>query len=93
MEDALSEERQYGDSIASLRRQLKLSDRTITEARRRYLNGNSDFLNVLREEFNLLLVQQDLITSEAKMLIARTRLYRALGGSWVERYVGEYGKR
>lgn len=87
VEDALVEEKQYDDSIASLKRQQELSDVTIREAQRRFMNGNSDFLNVLRSELNMLLVEQDLILSEEKMLLARVRLYKALGGSWMNRYV------
>jgi multidrug efflux system outer membrane protein len=93
VEDALAEEKQFGDSMESLNRQLELSDLTIREARRRYLNGNSDFLNVLREELNVMQVEQDLITAEEQMLSARIRLYRALGGSWMDRYVKEYSER
>lgn len=87
VEDALADEKQYRDSIASLNRQQELSDRTIREARSRYLNGSSNFLNVLREELNVLQVEQDLITTEEKMLAARVRLHKALGGSWMNRYV------
>ncbi len=86
VEDSLVDEKQYGDSIASLTRQQELSNRTIREARTRYLNGTSDLFNVLREELNMLQVEQDLITSEEKMLAARVRLYKALGGSWMDRY-------
>ncbi len=57
------------------------------EARRRYLNGKSDFMNVLREEFNILLVRQNIITAEEDMIIARINLYKALGGAWVDSYV------
>jgi len=93
LEDALAEEKQHRDSMESLNRQLELSNHTIREARRRYLNGSSDFLNVLREELNVIQVEQDLITTEQNMLSARIRLYRALGGSWMDRYVKEYGNR
>lgn len=87
VEDAIADEQQYDDSIASLKRQQELSDQTIREARNRYLNGGSDFINVLREELNVLQVQQDLITNEEKMLTARIRLYKALGGTWMDRYL------
>jgi len=83
-EDALSEEKAQRDALSSLNRQLDLSEQTIREARRRYLNGNSDFLNVLREELNSLLVRQELIVAEEQMLRARVRLHEALGGTWTE---------
>lgn len=87
VEDALADEQQYGDSITSLHRQQELSSQTIREARRRYLNGGIDYINVLREELNALQVEQDLITTEEKLLTARVRLYKALGGTWMDRYV------
>lgn len=93
VEDALHDEQQYGASLASLKRQLELSERTIREARSRYLNGNSDFLNVLREELNVLQVRQELITTEEKMLFARVRLHKALGGSWMGRYAATAADR
>lgn len=89
VEDALADERQYGRTMDSLKRQLLLSERTMREAKRRYLNGSSDFLNVLREQLNILMVRQNIITTEERMLIARINLYRALGGSWVNEYVAD----
>jgi len=87
VEDALGDEKQHNDSIISLTQQQELSDVTIREARRRYLNGNNDFTNVLRSELNMLLVEQDLIVSKEKLLSARVRLYKSLGGSWMNHYV------
>lgn len=87
VEDALADEMRFAASRNSLNRQLELSERTIREAQRRYLNGNSDFLNVLREELNNLQVQQDRITAEEEMIIARIRLYKALGCSWTDEYL------
>ena len=82
VEDALTEEKQHEQTVASLKRQLTLSDNTIREAKRRYLNGNSDFVNVLREELNILQVQQDLIIAEENRIIARIKLHKAIGGRW-----------
>ena len=84
VEDALTEEKQYAKTITSLKKQLTLSNNTIREAKRRYLNGNSDFVNVLREELNILQVRQDLIIAEADMIIARIALHKALGGRWAD---------
>jgi len=87
VEDALADESRYEQSLTSLKRQLAISEKTIREARRRYLNGSSDFLNVLREELNIQQVRQDIIATEENKLVARTRLYRALGGSWMDSYL------
>jgi NodT family efflux transporter outer membrane factor (OMF) lipoprotein len=87
VEDALAEEEQYGRTMNALARQLELAEKTTRVARRRYLYGDSDFLNVLVQELNILQVQQDMIRARERMLAARIRLYRALGGSWVNAYI------
>jgi len=81
---ALGDEEQNIKVLASLEEQFELAEKTLREARNRYLNGSSDFLNVLKEELNSLLIRQKLITTKEKRLIARINLYRALGGAWVE---------
>ena len=83
VEDALAEEEQYRKTIASLKRQIELGGKTIREARGRYLNGSSDFLNVLKEELNLLNLRQDVIIAQEKMIIARIHLNKAIAGYWL----------
>jgi len=83
VENALADETQYDAIIESLNRQLFLSKKTVREARNRYSNGSSDFLNVLKEELNNLQLQQKLITTREKRIIARIDLHRALGGAWL----------
>jgi multidrug efflux system outer membrane protein len=87
VEDALAEEEQYGRTMNALARQLELAEKTTRVARRRYLYGDSDFLNVLVQELNILQVQQDMIRARERMLAARIQLYRALGGTWVNGYI------
>ena len=89
VEDALTEEDQYTRTLQSVRKQLNLSQQTVREARRRYLNGSTDFINVLREELNLIQLEQDIILNEEKMIIARIRLHKALGGSWMTQQVSD----
>lgn len=84
VEDAIADEKQYDQVLDSLNRQVLLSEKTMREARNRYLNGSTDFLNVLREELNNLQLQQSLIITKEKKIVARIDLYRALGGSWLE---------
>lgn len=84
VEDALTEESQYEQTMVSLEHQLQLSEATMREARRRYLNGNTDFVNVLKEEFTYLQLQQDKIKNQEKRLAARVHLYKALGGGWLD---------
>lgn len=84
VEDALTEEDQYTRTVASLERQTRLSQQTLREARRRYLNGSSDFVNVLKEELNFLQLQQDTIKAKEQMIAGRIHLHIALGGTWLE---------
>ncbi len=84
VEDALADENQYSQTVSSLKKQLLLSEKTMREAKNRYLNGSTDFLNVLREELNNLQIRQDIILSKEKMVIARIHLHKALGGAWLD---------
>jgi len=95
VEDALTRQAQSAATLVSIRRQLELSRQTLREARRRYLNGSSDFINVLNEELNTLQLEHDIISQEKRFIGARITLYLALGGSWVDDFDGEgleYGK-
>ena len=83
VEDALSEEERYAQTIQSLNERIVLSQKTLREATRRYLNGSSEIINVLQEELNSLLLQQDHIKAKEQMIIARIHLHKALGGSWL----------
>jgi outer membrane protein TolC len=69
------------ESLKSIQKQRNLARQTLREARRRYLNGSGDFLNVLKEELNSLQLDHDIITQESKILTARINLNIALGGS------------
>ncbi len=89
VEDALTREQQSAATLASIRKQLELSRQSLREARRRYLNGSSDFLNVLNEELNSLQLEHDIITQEKQLLLARIALYKALGGSWLDDFSKE----
>ncbi|RLB67252.1 MAG: RND transporter [Deltaproteobacteria bacterium] len=81
VEDALTLEKDAAESLVSFQKQSELAKKTLREARRRYLNGSGDFLNVLKEELNSLQLDHDIITQESKILSARINLYIALGGS------------
>jgi NodT family efflux transporter outer membrane factor (OMF) lipoprotein len=87
VEDALAEEEQYERTTNALARQFELAEKTTRVARRRYLYGDTDFLNVLVQELKILQVQQDIIIARERVQIARIRLYRALGGTWVNAYI------
>ncbi|MBN2808892.1 MAG: efflux transporter outer membrane subunit [Deltaproteobacteria bacterium] len=84
VEDALTREAEAAATLDSLEKQLELSRQTLREARRRYLNGSSDFINVLNEELNTLQFEHDIISQEKQLRLARISLHVALGGSWVD---------
>ena len=84
VEDALTRQAETSATLSSLRKQLELSRQTLREARRRYLNGSSDFINVLNEELNTLQLEHDIISQEKHFMLARIELHIALGGSWMD---------
>ncbi len=86
VEDALTLEQDAAASLKSIQKQRNLAQQTLREARRRYLNGSGDFLNVLKEELNSLQLDHDIITQESKILRSRIKLYIALGGSGVDNF-------
>lgn len=84
VEDALTREQQYRDSLDNIAQQIELTRMAYREATYRYLNGLSDFLPVLREQINLVTTQLDYIQTGGDLLTARVSLNKALGGSWPE---------
>ncbi len=84
VEDALVRERQFRDGEANNRQLIKLTKMAYREATWRYLNGQSDYLPVLREQINLITTEQDQISLEKDLLLARVMLCKALGGTWVD---------
>ncbi|OWT80727.1 MULTISPECIES: efflux transporter outer membrane subunit [unclassified Achromobacter] len=54
----------------------------LEQARRQYVAGAADFLNVLALQKDLLATQQALARSDTGMDLAIVRLFKALGGGW-----------
>lgn len=80
VEDALARERQLQERLASLERQIELSDASYQQLRRRYLNGAvsyTDVLGALRDQQDL---QRTRLTARRQLLNYRVALYRALAG-------------
>ena len=82
VEDALAQEKQFQLGVVNNLEQIELTQKAYREATWRYLNGQSDYLPVLREQINLITSQQDQITLENNRLRARVNLCKALGGTW-----------
>ncbi len=81
VEDALTRDLLYKKTLTSLHKRIRLSEATLQEAVERYLNGNNGFLNVLKEELELLQLRQQYIITEENLITARINLYKALGGA------------
>ena len=47
-----------------------------------YNTGLTDFINVMLMQGNLLLLQDQLVSSEAQLIIDLIVLYKAMGGGW-----------
>ena len=80
VEDALARERQLRERLASLERQIALSDASYQQLRRRYMNGAvsyTDVLGALRDQQEL---QRTRLTARRQLLNYRVALYRALAG-------------
>lgn len=82
VEDALAQEREQHARVAALRRQLELAEATLEQARTRYVNGLSDYLNVLTALDGLHANERQLLSARRELILFRIRLYRALGGAW-----------
>jgi NodT family efflux transporter outer membrane factor (OMF) lipoprotein len=82
VEDALIQEKQQAKSIESLERQVELAVQTNEQLRSEYLNGMSNYLDVLTALDEEQQLRRDLLNSKLALLDYRIALYRALAGSF-----------
>ena len=85
IDGALVLEQQQRANIAELEAQVEIAEATLREARNRYREGLTDFLNVLTALTALHNTQLGLLSARRQLLSHRIQLVRALGGSWTER--------
>lgn len=83
VEDGLTNEHHQQEYIARLRDKLAIAKQARSEARLRYLNGQSNYLPFLTENLSVQALERNLVTEEAKLIKYRIGLYRALGGDWM----------
>lgn len=81
VEDALVLEARQRDRITLLETQLTLADQTFEQLRVQYLNGTSNYLDVLTALDDVQALRRDLLTSQLALVEYRLGLYRALAGS------------
>jgi outer membrane protein, multidrug efflux system len=78
VEDALIEEKQQAAFLTNLRERVELSQKTVTMQGKRYLNGVTDFLDLLSAQQNSLELEQQKLDAQRRLLEIRIRLYRSL---------------
>lgn len=83
VENALWQEQEQVELIASLNKQLSLAQANLKETRNRYMQGLTDYLPVLTALHTLQGLERDLLLSRRQLISFRIHLCRALGGSQV----------
>lgn len=86
IDDALSGYQSQQRRQAHLADALAANQHAFALARDSYLNGASDFINVLNTQRALLDLQSAQIVSQQETALAVVNLYQALGGGWEQTY-------
>ena len=79
VEDSIARERSQGELLQRLQLQVELARRTLKESQVRYANGLSDYVPVILAIQSVQELERREILEQRDLLIARSRLYRALG--------------
>jgi len=82
VEDALVQEERQREYLASLQRQLELSERTIERVRDRYIQGVENYQRVLDALLSHQQLQRSRLTAQRGLIDDRISLCRALAGGW-----------
>lgn len=82
VEDALSQEKQQRGVLGSLQRQLKVATQVVTQLRRRFTQGASDYLDVLNAQISQQSLERQVLSARLSVIDARIELARALAGGW-----------
>jgi len=82
VEDALVQEAKQGERIGELEQQLELAQRSQQQLLLEYLNGVSNYIDVLAALTEEQQLQRDLLTARRTRLEFRVGLYRALAGGF-----------
>ncbi len=83
VEDALIQESQQRERIAVLNRRVELAESTYNQLRVEFLNGLTDYLDVLLALDQEQQLRRNLISAELTLIQFRIALYRALAGGIV----------
>ncbi len=82
VQDAVVRENNQATSLRSLRAQVDLGRQLLTEARRLFEQGQSDYLPVLTALTNLVELERASLQAQRLLLNHRVEFYRSLGGNW-----------
>lgn len=82
VEDALWQEAEQRQLLASLVRQLELSQQSLDRTRDSYTKGAMDFLRLLTSLLSHQNLQRNHLRARRELVRFRINLYRALGGGW-----------
>ncbi len=80
--DALTDYAEEQERRSALRDAVQAAQRAVEVSQDQYINGLSDFNNVLDAQRSLLSLQDSLAVSEGEISTHLVRLYKALGGGW-----------
>ncbi|HKP56519.1 MAG TPA: TolC family protein [Polyangiales bacterium] len=82
VQDALLQEQKQTAHVITLRSEVELGERVLSEARELFERGVSDYLPVLAALSNLSNLERASLQARRQLLSYRTQLYFALGGTW-----------
>ncbi len=82
VQDALVAERHQREFLALNAEQLEVARVTLDEARRRYVQGLTDYLPVLSTLQRVQQIEQSQLGARRQIVSLRIQLHRALGGDW-----------
>jgi len=84
VEDAIARERHQKELVLRLEEQLRASKASLKESQTRYANGLTNYLDVIVALQSSQAVERRVVSERRALLVARARLYRALGGEWTK---------
>ena len=82
--DALVNEETQRRAVAQTRRQLQAARQALSQARLRYANGQSGYVDVVAEQASVAQFERQLVQQRAQLLTERVGVYRALGNAWTD---------
>jgi NodT family efflux transporter outer membrane factor (OMF) lipoprotein len=80
VQDALANICGQEERMTELKAELRAAQQARDQARIRYLQGQSDYLNFVTQQRSVQGLQRNLISARADLLSSKIALYRALGG-------------